>query len=315
MKKSTISLLFIVLIMSALCIQPVSADKAKINKELQKAIELYNLKRYEESAILLREIILSTEEKVLNQDVYFWLAKVYIGAGDLQKAEINLEHYLANYKKNMFYPEAVYQKGRLLYMQKEYDKSIIQFNEFLTIYPQNPLTANAFYWIGENSYALGHLDDAGKFFEIVINKYPDSYKYEASFYKLRLIKHKRMEKALQKVIRLTQQKYLESIALFQARELTYEKIINQLKNKLGTGEVDKTTVSYTDEMVQKLIRENKSLLQKLEELETKTAQLGTFDSEYEQKLKSREKLLQQKEEALRILEKALQEKEKLIDNL
>ncbi len=56
-------------------------------------------------------------------------------------------------------PEA-YRRGVSLVRQKEYDRAIQQFREFLRTNADSPLAGNAHYWIGECYYTLGDYSQA-----------------------------------------------------------------------------------------------------------------------------------------------------------
>jgi len=125
------------------------------------------------------------------------------------------------------YQEAVYQKGRLLFLQEQYQKGIEQLNVYIGKYPAHKLVSNAYYWIGECLYALGRFDDAAMNFNIVISKYPTSIKQEASRYKLRLIEHKKSELALQNLLKWSQEQYLSALNQFRIREKTLQEALDQ----------------------------------------------------------------------------------------
>src|SRR4030042_6655590 len=190
--------LILILILLNIILSFYSNETKNWDKEKEKAENLYNSGKYDEAIILFREINLSSNNDKLIAETYFWLAMAYIETNKLEQAESNLEYYLANYKSSgLNYQEAVYQKGRLLFLQEEYQSSIDQFNNFIESFPFNKLVSNAYYWIGECLYALGQFDDSIHYFNIVIEKYPNCIKREATNYKLRLIEHKKSELALQ----------------------------------------------------------------------------------------------------------------------
>src|SRR4030067_3252440 len=68
--------------------------------ERQKAESLFNEGKYDESIILFREVIMSSNNEELKRESYFWIAKAYMSANKLGQAEENLEYYLNNFKDN-----------------------------------------------------------------------------------------------------------------------------------------------------------------------------------------------------------------------
>ena len=297
------------------------ADQAKNwEKEKEKAEKLYNSRKFDEAIILFREINLSSNNEKLIAETYFWLAMAYIEINKLDQAETNLEYYLANYKSTgLNYQEAVYQKGRLLFLQEEYQSSIYQLNNFIENYPAHKLVSNAYYWIGECLYALGQFDDSAYYFNIVLEKYPNAIKTEASNYKLRLIEHKKSELALQNLLKWSQEQYLSALSEFRIKEKTIREALEKYKkgeNIKEEGEDIITTVDSSE--LKKLQDDNQILKQKIEELEKiiKYLKGETDDQSIMDKLKQlelKERLLINKEETLNILEKELRQKEQELE--
>jgi outer membrane protein assembly factor BamD (BamD/ComL family) len=290
------------------------ADKKDWVIEEQKARKLFDQNKFDESIILFREIILSTDRKDLQREAYFWIAKAYMNSDKLSQAETNIEYYLANYKDEALnFPEAVYQKGRLLFLQEQYQSSIDILNTFIKNYNTNDLVSNAYYWIGESLYALGQYDDSAMMFKIVIDNYPNSVKTEACIYKLRLIEHKKSELALQNLLKWSQEQFISSLNQFKVKEKTLQQAINEYEKKQG---VMINQNEYDD--LKKTSAENDDLKKKVTDLENQIKDLENNQtlkdlSERLRQLKLREDLLDQKEQALRLLEQQLNEKEKLLE--
>ncbi|MBN2544947.1 MAG: tetratricopeptide repeat protein [Spirochaetes bacterium] len=282
--------------------------------EKQKAENLFNEGKYDESIILFREVIMSSNNNDLKRESYFWIAKAYMSANKLKQAEENLEYYLNNFKDDgLNYPEAVYQKGRLLFLQGQYQSAIDQLNLYKKNYPKHILVSNSFYWIGESLYALGQFDDSSYYFTIVITKYPTSLKKEASIYKLRLIEHKKSELVLQNLLKWSQEQYLASLNQFKIKEKTLQEALNKYK------QYENNIISNEEkERFNKLISENQELKNRIAEFEKQMEILKTKipDEEFLNRLKQlelKEKLLKSKEETLRVFEEELKKKEKSLE--
>lgn len=281
-------------------------------KEEEKARTLYRKGKTDEAIILFREIILSSNNEEVKRESYFWIAQAYMNANRLKLAEVNLEFYLKNYKdeaKN--YSDAIYQKGRLLFLQEEYQSCVEQMNIFIKSYPGHRLVANGYYWIGEALFALGQFDDSALFFKIVLNKYPESYKRDASNYKIRLIEHKKSELALQNLIKWSQEQFLATLNKLKVKERTLEEAL--LEYEKGGGTVDGAEL-------EQLSAENAALKNTILEMENRIKMLelsaadatGDLSGQIEQ-LQLKEQLLNQKEAALKLLEKKLREKESALE--
>jgi len=211
------------------------------------------------------------------------------------------------------YQEAVYQKGRLLFLQEQYQKGIEQLNVYIGKYPAHKLVSNAYYWIGECLYALGRFDDAAMNFNIVISKYPTSIKQEASRYKLRLIEHKKSELALQNLLKWSQEQYLSALNQFRIREKTLQEALDQYEKYKEKG---LSTRAIED--IDKLQSENDQLKSKIERLEKQMVDLKKNLSDDElgkriEQLQLKENLLKNKEEALKLFEEQLRQKEDALE--
>lgn len=303
-----------ILLLIVTSVRFISAENKEWLVEEQKARKLFEQNKFDESIILFREIILSSNMPSLQREAYFWIAKAYMNSDKLSQAETNLEYYLATYKDEALnYPEAVYQKGRLLFLQEQYQQAVEILNTFIKTYPEHELVSNAYYWIGECLYALGQFDDSAMMFKIVIDNYPGAIKTEASIYKLRLIEHKKSELALQNLLKWSQEQFISSLNQFKIREKSLQQAINEYENKQG---IVINQNEYND--LKKAASENETLKKQLADIEDRMKDLENNQdikdlSDRLKQLKLREELLDQKEETLRLLESRLKEKEEILD--
>jgi tol-pal system protein YbgF len=77
-----------------------------------------------------------------------------------------------------------YKQAFELLKQGRYDRSITEFQAFLTNYPSSGYTANAQYWLGEANYVSKQYPQALEEFKKVISQYPDSSKVSDARLKL-----------------------------------------------------------------------------------------------------------------------------------
>jgi len=77
-----------------------------------------------------------------------------------------------------------YDKALSAYRSKNYDESILLFQNLSLNNPPRQLEDNIVFWIGSNYYALEMFDDAILQFETVLNKYPRGNKTHDSRYML-----------------------------------------------------------------------------------------------------------------------------------
>lgn len=269
------------------------------NEEL-KARALYNQGKVDEAIVIFREIILSSDNAVLKREAYYWISLAYINSGKYNLARNNLEYYLSNFDKtgNNF-EDAFYQKGRLYFLEENFEGCIDTLDKFIKKYPGSKMLSNAYYWLGEALYALGRYDDAALCFKIVTDDYPRSAKSEASGYKLKLIDRKKSELALQNLLKWSQEQYLSSLNNYKTRELTLLQAIDELQ----MGSLETTD----DSNCNALKLENERLQERLRTLE-QSGSGGVGDDDLSEKMKQLELkalLLERKEKVLKLLEEEL----------
>jgi len=226
---------------------------------LKEGKDLFGANAYDKAILIFRNIILDPASGPEKGDAYFWTAKAYMALGKADEAERNLETFMAGWPEAPDYPEALYQKGRLLLQRDDFEDSIQVFQTFLATYGQSPLAANAYFWVGECLYGLGRLEDALKLYQKVLHEYPTSYKVEAAQYKVSLIGLRQREIELSKLLKWSHEDFLKSIEEFQKKEKTYEQTIESFQKKLAALEAAQ---------FQKTIQDQKK------ELDKKNAEIG-----------------------------------------
>ena len=82
--------------------------------------------------------------------------------------------------------EAEYQAAYALLspQQKRYDEAAQAFADFVANYPNDQLTPNAQYWLGEAYYVSQRNTEALQAFGVVVDKYPGSTKAPGALFKV-----------------------------------------------------------------------------------------------------------------------------------
>ncbi|MGJ7456892.1 tol-pal system protein YbgF [Halomonas sp. MA07-2] len=112
-------------------------------------------------------------------------------------------------------PEAqqAYQQAFARVQAREFGEAIGAFERFVAQHPDNSLTANAYYWLGELHTAEGNLDDAEREFRAVLDDFPQSNKVPDSLYKLGLLKARQGDpQASRELLERVRDDYPESTA-------------------------------------------------------------------------------------------------------
>lgn len=77
-----------------------------------------------------------------------------------------------------------------LLQQEAYERSIAEFDVYLTEYPNGRFVTNAYYWQGQAYVNLSMFNEARDAFEIILNDYPDGRKIEDAMYSLGTVYHR-----------------------------------------------------------------------------------------------------------------------------
>ncbi len=81
-------------------------------------------------------------------------------------------------------PKALYAKAFNLYRSGDIEGARRLFEKFLSVYPDDPLSDNALFWIGETYYVQGNYPEAIVRYQEVIAKYPKGDKVPSALLKL-----------------------------------------------------------------------------------------------------------------------------------
>jgi tetratricopeptide (TPR) repeat protein len=222
--------------------------------DLKDGIDSFRNGRYDKAILLLHNVILDASAGPEKPAAYLLIAKSYMAIGKLDDAERNIEFYLATYEKESDYQEALYQKGRLLFMQEDYQSAVRSLQGFITSYPKSSFVPSAWFWVGESLYGLGRLDDAEGMYRKIISDYPTSIKTEAAQYKLALIDLQKKEVELSKLLKWSHEDFLKSIEEYQNREKTYEQAIAAYQRRIsgtGAGEDLRTIAELQQQLARK----------------------------------------------------------------
>ncbi|NLK50674.1 MAG: tetratricopeptide repeat protein [Candidatus Cloacimonetes bacterium] len=82
-----------------------------------------------------------------------------------------------------------YKAALTLYNKNRYEESILKFEEFLHQFPNENLSANAYYWIGENYYGAKEWSVAAFYFQQVKNMFPEHPKAADASMKLAMCQY------------------------------------------------------------------------------------------------------------------------------
>ncbi|GGX79221.1 tol-pal system protein YbgF [Litchfieldella qijiaojingensis] len=115
--------------------------------------------------------------------------------------------------------QAAYQQAFQHVQNRDFPAAIEAFEAFVGNYPDNSLTANGYYWLGELYSAQSDLEPAAQAFERVINDHPQSNKVPDALYKLGLLRARQGQpEASRELLTRVRNDYPESSAAGMAND-------------------------------------------------------------------------------------------------
>jgi TolA-binding protein len=140
---------------------------------------------------------------------------------------------LTTYTRDM-----AYHRGRVYFNQGYFESALFLFRRYLdTVYDSDRETedrrAAAFFWMGECLYTMGQFDEALKFYNWVVEKYPQSPKIDISVYRIDLIKQKKIETELLALLQWSHEESLRTSEDFQRQMRIYEYTLNQYQRRIA----------------------------------------------------------------------------------
>jgi TolA-binding protein len=268
--------------------------------DLKDGIDQFRSGQYDKAILLFHNVILDPNAGADKAAAYLLIAKSYMAVGKLDDAEHNLEFYLSTYTGAADYEEASYQKGRLLYLQDDYENAIQAVQAFIAAYPKSGFVSSAWFWAGESMYGLGRLDDALGVYQKIVSEYPTSAKVEAAQYRLSLIQLSKKEVELSKLLKWSHEDFLKSVEEYQNREKAYVQAIESYQKKLAaqTSSEDRKVIA---DLQQQLAKKTDEATQLAAQLKSGGAATAPNAASSEQ-LDHLQRLLAAKEAALKLKE-------------
>jgi tetratricopeptide (TPR) repeat protein len=208
---------------------------------LETGLSLYADGKWKEAISVLRQaqtIEASPEQKA---EAIYWTALAELADSDYEGAvkDFNAVEQMA--WSNLRKQEIPYHKGRCFYYLGKFDDAIVLLKNYADRIPEDAADgvgrkSAALYWMGECLYSLGRLDKAQDVFLTVTQKYPQSAKYEAAFYRAELINQKKVEIELLDILKWTHEESLKVLEEYQLRERTYDQALIAYQRRIAALE-------------------------------------------------------------------------------
>ena len=207
----------------------------------------------------------------------FWAAKSAMALDDLPVAEENLEYYIRTFPNHEFNEEAQYQRGRLFFLQQQYEATLESLSIFASRYPDSLFVANALYWSGEALINLGRLDEAQQMFEAVVADYPTSFRVEAARFRSSVIMLTKREQELLDMLQWSHEEYLSVVEGYETEIDGYREAIRsyQLRIAEQSGGTAAEEIRRLSDEIERL---NAAIVERDARIERLSEQLATLEN-------------------------------------
>lgn len=202
----------------------------------------------------------------------YYLIMSLASSGNYKNAVNSANIFLSRYPKSDKYPDVLYQRGRLYCLLGLFEKSLKELYSFIYQYPTHRSLLQAYYWIGEDLYLSGRLQEARDIFSRILLNYPSSSKTELVKQRISLIDQASTQTELLTLLRLNQEQTMKLAREYEAKQNDYEKAIANYKAG-SVNKVDESKFGEIEKILQEERAKNTELYEKLLVLEAKNKEL------------------------------------------
>ena len=136
LQHTVLGLVFLLGVSSVSAVEP-------LNDEYLYGLGLFKEAKYKQALEVFQTVLNDPGSVSLYGNASYWQARAYLESGDLIRASRSLDSYLTKYPHHTFNIPGQYYKGRILFLQEEYDKTIHYYSSFLTSNPRTSYYSNS----------------------------------------------------------------------------------------------------------------------------------------------------------------------------
>ncbi|MDR0784889.1 MAG: tetratricopeptide repeat protein [Treponema sp.] len=197
---------------------------------LETGLNLYAGGKWKESISVLRQVRDGDAAPEQKAEAAYWTALAELADSDYGGAIKDLNDLEQTSWNDPRKQEIPYHKGRCFYYLGQFDDALVLLKNYADRILDDTADnigrkSAALYWTGECLYSLGYFDKAQDIFLTITQKYPQSAKYEAAFYRVALINQKKIELELLDILKQSHEESLKMIEEYQRRERTYDQAL------------------------------------------------------------------------------------------
>lgn len=230
------------------------------------ALNAYGNNDWQTSIFLFKKLH-SNQENITPESLYL-LIMAETFSGQYKYAVADCDLFLKQFPHNQYVPLVKYQKGKNLYHQNDYEKSILTLSDFCHENPKHKLYSSALFWIAESFYATYNFDSAKPLYERIVLEFPDEAKTRDAQFRLDIIVQRGREEKLLYLLKQTGEDYLSS-------KESYEKALKQYQMENSVG---------VNSQLRELRQRNENLDNTLAAERQKTAELEAQVKDYKEEM-------------------------------
>jgi TolA-binding protein len=246
------------------------------SKCFEKGTQFYQASKWFEAAFEFRSAQENAQTVDEKAQALYWVILSELAYTDYGSAVRDMDDLertapLSDYTRDM-----VYHRGRVYFNQGYFEDALFLFRRYIdSVYDSDRETedrrAAAFFWMGECLYTTGQFDEALKFYNWVIDKYPQSPKIDVSSYRIDLIKQKKIEAELLALLQCSHEESLrtsrDSQRLIRTHEYTlnqYQRRIAELTAALESLQIDESAPDDLRDIYGQLLERARQLIRELD---------------------------------------------------
>jgi TolA-binding protein len=201
----------------------------------RKGVEHYREARWQDAALELHNAANAADNSSQWAEALYWVILSRLAAQDYYSALREMDTLAAGAPASSRLSDILFHRARVYYHLGYHEEAVMLFTEY-----SNNLSpggesrkAVAFYWIGECLYSMGQFSKAEEYFNMVIENYPGSSRFDASVERVNLIRQKKIETELLALLKWSHEESLRTAEEYQRMERTYEQALNAYQKRLA----------------------------------------------------------------------------------
>lgn len=141
------------------------------------------------------------------EGIWYMLIISEMNGKDYDAAGSDCDTFMLKFPESVYSDVVQYQKGRTLYLVRDYDRCALSLSGFCHQHPESPLYPDALFWIAESNFAMARYDVSDALYTRIVEEFPASGKASDARYRLDTIASRKREEMLLYLLKKTGEEY------------------------------------------------------------------------------------------------------------